>query len=59
MTLAAWIDSILHRQVLPYLFWEDPLPSLMRLRKKSQTIAAAYLHRARNSGADDQTPRRF
>ena len=45
LTFVGWLKSILHPQVLPYFVWEDPRPSLVRLKEKLRTMAATNLHR--------------
>ncbi|HEX5412868.1 MAG TPA: hypothetical protein VFZ27_13545 [Terriglobia bacterium] len=37
MTLIEWVSSVMHRTSISYFSWRDPLPSLIRLWKRSRT----------------------
>jgi D-aspartate ligase len=45
LSFAEWLRSVLHRQVLPYFSWSDPLPSLVRLTMMLRTLAAENVRR--------------
>lgn len=46
LSLGSWVRSLLHRQVLVYFRWDDPLPSLMEWRKQAGSAAGWMRGRA-------------
>lgn len=47
MSFGEWVRGVLQVPVLPYFAFDDPLPSLYRLKLKLRTIAAVSLRRRR------------
>lgn len=38
LTFMQWLASVMHRSSIAYFSWRDPLPSLVRLRKRAKVI---------------------
>lgn len=44
--LGSWLRSVMHRQVLPYFAWDDPLPSLVATGRDLRTLAVETVRHA-------------
>ena len=57
MTVRQWLGSLPHRQVLPYLRWDDPAPAVhLTLSRWAQWLGRAPAHRAPVKGGRRQEP---
>lgn len=56
LTFTAWLGSLVHRQVLPYYRWDDPVPSVVNSWRFAERAAAFGLRRLKGRTAQSRRP---